>query len=302
MVVAWRPVEQPPDRPDPGTEPGRPVVGRRAVLAIGLTGISGAALAGCATGSDRGAGAVKASTAGAQPTPGAATTSPTSPARATTSSASTATTKGPPRIALTPGPDITHGPRTGDQVALTFHGQGPESMARDILAACASAEAEVTVFAVGTWLQQYPHVGRAVVAAGHELGNHTWSHQQMKQLSRSQAVDEAERGARALKAPWALPAGGSGPPAPSTALRPSGPLPPQPGTTVVCPTTSTPRTSWTPGRTRSAPARWPAVRPGSVVSLHFGHQGTVDALPGILAGLQAKGLRPVTLSTLLQEQ
>lgn len=301
MVVAWRPVEQPPDRPDPGTEPGRPVVGRRAVLAIGLTGISGAALAGCATGSDRGAGAVKASTAGAQPTPGAATTSPTSPARATTSSASTATTKGPPRIALTPGPDITHGPRTGDQVALTFHGQGPESMARDILAACASAEAEVTVFAVGTWLQQYPHVGRAVVAAGHELGNHTWSHQQMKQLSRSQAVDEAERGARALKA------------AVGTAgwwFRPSGTQHSTPTIRAAAAAAGyhrcvsydvDPEDFLDPGAHAVRTRTLAAVRPGSVVSLHFGHQGTVDALPGILAGLHAKGLRPSTLSTLLQE-
>jgi peptidoglycan/xylan/chitin deacetylase (PgdA/CDA1 family) len=41
------------------------------------------------------------------------------------------------------------------------------------------------------------------------------------------------------------------------------------------------------------------VRPGSVVSLHFGHAGTVAALPRILDGLRARGLEAVTVSTLL---
>jgi peptidoglycan/xylan/chitin deacetylase (PgdA/CDA1 family) len=205
-------------------------------------------------------------------------------------------------VALSPGPDITHGPRTGNAVALTFHGQGPESMARDILAACARADAEVTVFAVGTWLQQYPHVGRAVVAAGHELGNHTWSHQQMKELSRAQAVEEAVRGARALEA------------AVGTAgwwFRPSGT---QRSTATIRAAAATagyhrcvsydvdPEDFRDPGATAVRTRTLAAVRPGSIVSLHFGHQGTVDALPGILKGLEGKGLRPVTLSTLLEGQ
>ena len=43
------------------------------------------------------------------------------------------------------------------------------------------------------------------------------------------------------------------------------------------------------------------VRPGSIVSLHLGHAGTVQALSKILAGLSAKGLVPVTLSQLLRD-
>ena len=41
------------------------------------------------------------------------------------------------------------------------------------------------------------------------------------------------------------------------------------------------------------------TRPGSIVSLHLGHSGTVTALPAILRGLARRGLRPVTLSGLL---
>ncbi|MDQ5841197.1 MAG: hypothetical protein M3537_08670 [Chloroflexota bacterium] len=43
------------------------------------------------------------------------------------------------------------------------------------------------------------------------------------------------------------------------------------------------------------------VWPGSIVSLHLGHAGTVRALPQILTGLAAKGLVPVTLSRLLRD-
>jgi len=43
------------------------------------------------------------------------------------------------------------------------------------------------------------------------------------------------------------------------------------------------------------------VRPGSIVSLHLGHPGTVAALPQILAGLASRELLPVTLSRLLRD-
>ena len=42
-----------------------------------------------------------------------------------------------------------------------------------------------------------------------------------------------------------------------------------------------------------------AVQPGSIVSLHFGHSGTIDALPPILDALSRRNLRPVNLSALL---
>ena len=41
-----------------------------------------------------------------------------------------------------------------------------------------------------------------------------------------------------------------------------------------------------------------SVTAGSVVSLQLGHRGTLDALPGVLDDLAARGLRPVTASAL----
>jgi peptidoglycan/xylan/chitin deacetylase (PgdA/CDA1 family) len=42
-----------------------------------------------------------------------------------------------------------------------------------------------------------------------------------------------------------------------------------------------------------------AVQPGSIISLHFGHPGTIAALPDILDGLDERDLTPVTASKLL---
>lgn len=42
------------------------------------------------------------------------------------------------------------------------------------------------------------------------------------------------------------------------------------------------------------------ARGGSVVSMHPGHTGTVEALPAILDGLRRRGLRAVTVSELVR--
>jgi hypothetical protein len=40
------------------------------------------------------------------------------------------------------------------------------------------------------------------------------------------------------------------------------------------------------------------AKAGSVVSMHLGHQGTLTAIPQILADLKERGLRPVTATQL----
>jgi hypothetical protein len=43
-----------------------------------------------------------------------------------------------------------------------------------------------------------------------------------------------------------------------------------------------------------------SVRPGSIISMHLGHAGTIAAVPPLLDALKAAGLHPVTVSELLQ--
>ena len=206
-----------------------------------------------------------------------------------------------PAIARTSGPDIVNGPRTRSEVALTFHGAGATSLAEQILRDCADHDAHITVFAVGQWLAGAPSVGRQIRAAGHELGNHTWSHQQMPGLSARVADDEIRRGAEALRKAtgsvgwWFRP---SGTPHSTATIRAAAS---RSGYKRCVSYDVDPQDYLDPGPSLVVSRTLDQVRPGSIVSLHLGHPGTVQALPKILAGLSVRGLVPVTLSMLLRD-
>ena len=206
-----------------------------------------------------------------------------------------------PSVLATSGPDIVHGSRRRQEVALTFHGQGPASLTEQVLAHCRAAGASITVFAVGAWLADDPSLGRAIVRAGHDLGNHTWSHQQMPSLDATTAEREVARGPAALTR-----AVGS----PGWWLRPSGT--PRSTPTIRAAALASgyrrcvsydvdPEDYRDPGAALVRSRTRRQVRPGSIVSLHLGHPGTVEALPGILSDLSSSGLRPVSLTTLLRD-
>jgi len=181
------------------------------------------------------------------------------------------------------------------------HGQGPASLTEQVLAHCRAAGASITVFAVGAWLADDPSLGRAIVRAGHDLGNHTWSHQQMPSLDATTAEREVARGAAALTR-----AVGS----PGWWFRPSGT--PRSTPTIRAAALASgyrrcvsydvdPEDYRDPGAALVRSRTRRQVRPGSIVSLHLGHPGTVEALPGILSDLSSSGLRPVSLTTLLRD-
>lgn len=210
--------------------------------------------------------------------------------------ASSATSSGRP---TTSHPDLLHGPRTAHAVALTFHGQGPAALTKQVLAEAAHAGAGLTVLAVGTWLDAEPALARAILDGGHDLGNHTWSHRPMRRLDAGTAYAEISRAATLLKkltgteGRWFRPSGTprSTPTIRREALRA--------GYSGCLAYDVDPEDYKDPGAATVRRRVHDLVRPGSVVSLHLGHPGTVQALPGILADLHARGLRPVTASALL---
>lgn len=183
-------------------------------------------------------------------------------------------------------------------MALTFHGAGDPQLTLRALATARSAGARLTVFAVGQWIAAHPELGRAIVAGGHDLGNHTWSHQTMTRLSSAQATSEIRRGAEALAAA----VGSAG-----LLFRPSGT--PETTATIRAAALSCgyhrsisydvdPLDYEDPGGDLVRTRTLGALRAGSIVSLHLGHVGTIDALPGILQGITARRLTAVPLSAL----
>ncbi|MEP6661232.1 MAG: polysaccharide deacetylase family protein [Acidimicrobiales bacterium] len=208
------------------------------------------------------------------------------------STSTTSTQRGPAQF-------IDRGSITANQVALTFHASGDPALGVALLDLLRERATRVTVFAVGTWITAHPDLGRRIIDDGHELGNHTLTHQEMGNLTRAQVRDEIVGGGAAIApilgsvGPW---------------FRPSG---------IKVPTEVILEEAGRAGYARSIGYSLDSldfndpggaavvasvnnhVQSGDIVSLHFGHQSTIGALPAILRHLATNGLEPVTLGTLL---
>lgn len=66
-------------------------------------------------------------------------------------------------------------PGHGPVVAMTFD-DGPRPWTNDLLDALNERNIKATFFVVGRAVTSYPDVVKRIVAEGHEIANHTWSH------------------------------------------------------------------------------------------------------------------------------
>ncbi|MCX7784536.1 MAG: polysaccharide deacetylase family protein [Meiothermus sp.] len=184
-------------------------------------------------------------------------------------------------------------------VALTFDdGPWPDTLA--VLEVLRQYEAKATFFWVGMHLQKRPEIAQQVVAEGHAIGNHTWSHRNTP-MTPEEAGEEIERTAALIQDTTGL----------TTSLfRPPGgrlhnglaDYALQQGYTVV---------QWSVLSEDTGALDAAAivdnvlhnVQPGSIVLLHDGggdRSKTVEALHTILPALQAQGYRFVTVPELLE--
>ncbi|MEU0933806.1 MULTISPECIES: polysaccharide deacetylase family protein [unclassified Embleya] len=194
---------------------------------------------------------------------------------------------------------VTSGPRDRPQVALTFHGQGSAEIAGSMLGLMEAAGARGTVLAVGSWLDEQPQMARRVLDGGHELGNHTMHHGDISSMSADRTYAEITDCADRLKrltgsiGRWFRPSQAKDcTPTVVAQVRRAG--------YAHCLGYDLDSLDFTdPGAAAVSRTVLTGVRPGSVVSLHFGHPGTVAALPAILDGLRTRGLRAVTMSELV---
>ena len=197
------------------------------------------------------------------------------------------------------GPQVVHGSRHRPQVALTFHGQGPESMADALLAEAERAGARVTVLAVGTWLGQYPQLAERILGGGHDLGNHTMHHLDITAMDALGAYTEIAGCAQRLHALTGS-AGRWFRPSQTRYSTPTIEREARRAGYQTCVSYDVDSLDYTdPGPDAIVSTVLASARPGSIVSLHLGHSGTVTALPAIVRGLASRGLRTVTLTDLL---
>jgi peptidoglycan/xylan/chitin deacetylase (PgdA/CDA1 family) len=211
---------------------------------------------------------------------------------------------------------------TRKEVALTFHTDGDLRIDQRLLDGLAG-RAQVTCFIVGSWLEANPTWARKLLDAGHELANHTYSHPTFTSLSRAAMATEINsyihptftslsRAAMATEITRCrdllVKLTGSG----GRFFRPSGTddglaVPSAPilqeaataGYDYVLGWDVEPFDYQDPGGPAVRQRVLDGVKPGSIVSMHFGHSGTADVISGILDGLDKQGLKAVTTSALL---
>ena len=155
------------------------------------------------------------------------------------------------------------------------------------------------MLAVGTWLGKYPQIAERILRGGHDLGNHTMHHLDITAMDASGAYAEIAGCAERLRAltgsigRWFRP----------SQTQYSTPLIEREARRAgyqTCVSYDVDSLDYTdPGPDAIVSAVLRSTRPGSIVSMHLGHSGTVGALPTILHGLASLGLRPVTLTDLL---
>jgi peptidoglycan/xylan/chitin deacetylase (PgdA/CDA1 family) len=78
-------------------------------------------------------------------------------------------------------------------VSLTFDDGPDPAYSSRVIALLERYEGHGTFFVIGSRAKRYPALVAAESAAGMELGNHTWSHARLKELSTRQAVAQVER-------------------------------------------------------------------------------------------------------------
>jgi peptidoglycan/xylan/chitin deacetylase (PgdA/CDA1 family) len=188
---------------------------------------------------------------------------------------------------------VTHGPRGRKRVALTFD-DGPSEYTPDVLRILHRMHARATFFELGQQVASYPSYSRRILAAGHEIGNHSYDHDFLPSSS------NIRRSSRRIKAATGFTPCLFRPPygaVNSSLERVVG----DNGMESVNWDVDT--TDWKlPGSAAIRSTIIHDVRPGSIVLMHDGggpRGGTVDALAGAISGLRHRGYELVTVSELL---
>lgn len=187
-------------------------------------------------------------------------------------------------------------------VALTFDDGPSARYTPTILRLLRAAGAHATFFMVGEAALREPGIVRATVRAGHEIGDHTFDHARLPDLSPAHIAWELGAGARALEQ--------RGAPTPRYSRPPWGDFDER--VAAISATLGYSLIGWDlaldkalrggdiTARVSALAAR---VRPGSIILAHDGRgirDSTLAALPLLLALLRERGFELVTVSELIR--
>lgn len=177
-------------------------------------------------------------------------------------------------------------------VALTFD-DGPGEHTDRLLEMLADYDAHATFYVLGSLVEEYPDVLERMHTQGHELGNHTWKHDDLAGMSAKEIREDIERTNDSVSQIIGV--------EPSTIRPPYGS-----SNDTVHETVDQPLILWDvdtmdwQNRDSEAVAEHAIdnTAPGSVLLFHDIHGSTVDAIPDVLEELHNSGYHFVTVADL----
>jgi peptidoglycan-N-acetylglucosamine deacetylase len=89
-------------------------------------------------------------------------------------------------------------PGHGKRLVLTYDDGPNDPHTPRLLDVLAKHGVKATFFMIGSYVEKRPDIARDVAAAGHEIGNHTWSHPNLIWCSSSRVRQELERTSKIL--------------------------------------------------------------------------------------------------------
>ena len=186
-------------------------------------------------------------------------------------------------------------------VALTFDDGPTDADADAVLEALALRGVVATFYLNGKDIEENPEAMQAIIAGGHEIGNHTWSHRSMAFVSFDTVADEVESTDAAIRA-----AGYEGP----ITFRP-----PYGNKLLILPLYLAQHdritVTWDASAEDFSDAQQSSseivdgtvgmTSPGSIILLHpwFGRTSSQQAIGEVIDRLQADGYQFVTVSDLI---
>ena len=200
----------------------------------------------------------------------------------------------------TPSKPATYTQAHVDQpyIAMTFDdGPSAENTPR-LLEMLKQRNIKATFFLIGQNVASNPDLVRRILAEGHEIGNHSWTHPQLSRLSDQKVTAEITKTQDAIKDASGFTPTLLRPPYGAITSRQREWIENQFGLSIIL--WSVDPFDWKrPGASVISQRILSQARPGAIILSHDIHKQTVDAMPATLDGLMRKGFKFVTVSQLI---
>lgn len=183
-------------------------------------------------------------------------------------------------------------------IALTFDdGPHPTNTPR-LLDILKQRNVKATFYVVGSNARRYPHILRRMVAEGHEIANHTDTHAYLTKISRDQIRRELTVTHQAIVSATGIPPRTLRPPYGAASAELKSWIKSEFGYPSIM--WSVDPEDWKrPGVGVVTSRLVSGARPGGILLAHDIHPPTIDAMPGTVDQLLAKGFRFVTVTQLI---